>query len=396
MIPRLRQVQIKNYKNLGRVVVDLEPFTVLVGPNGAGKSNFVDALAFVGESLSHSPGRALKSRGGSRIVSQWEREGSFGMRLLLGLAGESTADYAIEIEWDQEEYRIAREHCVVWERERESAAFEVVRGQFVREISGVRAQISQDRLALLTASATEEFRPVYDFLTTMRFYDIDPEPLGLLQTADSGESLEADGSNAAAVLKKIEEQEPDRYQRVCELLGLATGGIQKVRTVEERERIALEFHQDIGLQTPGMFYGWEMSEGTLRLLALLLAVYQPAKSSLIAIEEPEATVHPAMAEAVLQILLDASQDRQILITTHSPDILDAKELSDEQVRTVTAHRGHTVVAPLSRASRKAIRERLYTPGELLRADELGEDIQVAEEAAARLDLFGELPTPTSK
>src|SRR6185436_15059447 len=117
MIPRLRQAQIKNYRNLGRVVVDLEPFTVLVGHNGAGKSNLVDALAFVGESLSHSPGRALKSRGGSRIVSQWAREESFGLRLRLDLAGESTADYAIEIEWDQEEYRIARERCVVWERE---------------------------------------------------------------------------------------------------------------------------------------------------------------------------------------------------------------------------------------------------------------------------------------
>lgn len=396
MIPRLRQVQIKNYKNLGRVVVDLEPFTLLVGPNGAGKSNFVDALAFVQESLAHSPGRALKDRGGSRIVSQWEREEGFGLRFRIDLAGESRADYAIEIEWLQDEYRIARERCVVWEGDRERGSFEVAGGRFVREIPGVRAQIPQDRLALLTASATEEFRPVYDFLTSMRFYDIDPEPLGLLQRADSGESLEADGSNAAAILRRIEEQEPHRYERVCELLGLATGGIQKVRTVEERERIALEFHQDIGLASPGLFYGWEMSEGTLRLLALLLAVYQPANSSVIAIEEPEATVHPAMAEAVLQILLDASQDRQLLITTHSPDILDAKELSDEQIRTVTAHHGRTVISPLSRASRRAIRERLYTPGELLRADELGQDIQAAEEAAAQLDLFGELAAGASR
>jgi predicted ATPase len=393
MIPRIRQVQIKNYKSLGRVVVGLEPFTVLVGPNGAGKSNFVDALAFVQESLSHSPGRALKNRGGTRIASRWNREEDFGLRFQIDLAAGSQADYALEIGW-QDEYRIARERCCVWEEGRQRAVFEVANGRFVQEIPGVRAQIPQDRLALLAASATDEFRPVYDFLTTLRFYDIDPQPLSLLQGADSGEVLEADGSNAASVLRRLESQEPVRYERVCALLRLATGSVQSVRTVEERERIALEFLQDIGLQSPGMFYGWEMSEGTRRLLALLLALYQPAKSSLIAIEEPEATVHPAMAEAVLQILLDAAQDRQILITTHSPDILDAKELSDGQIRTVTSHHGRTTIAPLSRASRQAIREHLYTPGELLRVNELGQDVEAAEKAAEQLDLFGEVPAST--
>ena len=394
MIPRIRQVQIKNFKSLGRVVVDLEPFTVLVGPNGAGKSNFVDALAFIQESLSHSPGRALKNRGGNRVVSQWERNG-FGLRFWIDLSVEIRADYAIEIEWSPDEHRVARERCVIWEHERERAAFEIAGGRFVREIPGVRAQIPQDRLALFAASATEEFRPVYDFLTTMRFYDIDPGPLGLLHGVDSGDALELDGSNAASVLRRLREQAPDRHERVCELLRLATGSVQSVRAVEERERIALEFHQDIGLQNPGVFYGWEMSEGTRRLLALLLALYQPARSSLIAIEEPEATVHPAMAEAVLQILLDAAQDRQVLITTHSPDILDAKELSDRQIRTVTSHHGRTTIAPLSSASRQAIREHLYTPGELLRVNELGQDVEAAEKAAGQLDLFGEIPANSS-
>jgi predicted ATPase len=138
-----------------------------------------------------------------------------------------------------------------------------------------------------------------------------------------------------------------------------------------------------------------MSAGTLRLLGLLLAVYQPHHPSLVAIEEPEATVHPAVAELVLQVLLDASRDRQVLITTHSPDILDAKELDDRQIRVVTMEHGRTSIAPLSSASRKAIREHLYTPGELLRSNELGQDVQAAEDSARRLDLFGEIPLPAS-
>ena len=134
-----------------------------------------------------------------------------------------------------------------------------------------------------------------------------------------------------------------------------------------------------------------MSEGTLRILGLLLAVYQPYRSSVVAIEEPESSVHPAAAELVLQVLLDAAQERQVLITTHSPDILDAKELSDEQIRVVTSAHGRTAIAPMAQASRQAIREHLYTPGELLRSNELSQDVQAATEAAGHLDLFGDVP-----
>jgi predicted ATPase len=64
MIPRIRLVQIKNYKSLADVSVELGPFTVLVGPNGSGKSNFVDALSFVQECLSESITLAFQRRGG--------------------------------------------------------------------------------------------------------------------------------------------------------------------------------------------------------------------------------------------------------------------------------------------------------------------------------------------
>ena len=71
-----------------------------------------------------------------------------------------------------------------------------------------------------------------------------------------------------------------------------------------------------------------MSDGTLRVLGLFLAAYQAGHPSVLGIEEPEATVHPAMAEVVTEVLLDAAHDQQVLVTTHSPDILDYKELKD--------------------------------------------------------------------
>lgn len=249
--------------------------------------------------------------------------------------------------------------------------------------------MTPDRLALFASSATEEFRPVFDFLTAMRFYSIDPRSLRELQDSDQGDSLKPDGSNAAAVLKRLEEEAPRRYERVRSLLEKAVQGVTKVssRTVGQKE--TLQFRQDIGLKDPWTFDALNMSDGTLRLLGLLLAVYQPGTSSLIAIEEPEATVHPAIAELVLQMLQDASREHQVLVTTHSPDILDAKDLDESQIRVVTREGSGTVVSRLESTSRQAIRERLYTAGELLRTDELLPNLQEAKHEAKQLKLFGQ-------
>jgi ABC-type multidrug transport system ATPase subunit len=131
-----------------------------------------------------------------------------------------------------------------------------------------------------------------------------------------------------------------------------------------------------------------MSVGTLRVLGLLLAAYQVRTPSLMAVEEPEATVHPAVIEVLLEVLLDASCRQQVLLTTHSPDLIDSKELDDTQLRAVRMERGRTVVAGVDEAARRAIRDRLYTPGELLRSGELGADVAAAERAAQQIDLFG--------
>jgi predicted ATPase len=258
--------------------------------------------------------------------------------------------------------------------------------------------LSPDRLALFAASALDEYRPIYDFLTSMRFYSIEPDQLRKLQRQDSGEILKEDGSNAVSVLNNLhqlaETVGDERYNRLCRLLARVAPGIQSIRPYFPGTEGTIFFQQDTGDNKASLFKAFEMSDGTLRILGLLLAIFQPQAPSVLLIEEPEATIHPAAVELVTQILLDAAQERQVIITTHSPDILDFKGLSDEQIRVVSMERGYTVVTPLSRASRQAIRNRLYTPGELLRIDELASDIEAADRLSSQIDLFGEIPAPS--
>ena len=389
MVPYIRQVQIVDYKSFDRSAVNLEPFTVFVGPNGSGKSNFIDALSFVSDCLSESIERAVNKRGGLHAVRR-ARPGTgttTGMRLVLAVAHNLWADYAFRIHGHRgEDFSVERERCAVHEANGEKYEFEVKKGEFVREIPGIRPKISANSLALFAASATEEFAPVYDFLTSMRFYCIVPDQLRGPLEPDSGLFLKRDGRNAAAVLRRITDKLA--YEDLCLLLSKSVQGVGKVvyRPAEGKEKIV--FEQDMGSERKQEFDAANMSDGTLRLLGLLLAVHQGGRHSVVAIEEPEATVHPAIAEMLTEVLMDAANERQILVTTHSPDILDYKELTDEQIRAVIWEEGRTLICPVSQASRDAIRERLYTPGELLRVDELSQDIDGARTMAKQVDLFG--------
>ncbi len=397
---RLNRIQINNYKNIAAAAIQLQPLTVLVGPNGAGKSNFMDALSFVADSLQHSIQLAFANRGGIAAVRRKSGGHPYhiGLHFRLTLADGGWAVYAFDLAArPHEAFSVAHERCVVQTFMGPRHEFEVENGQFIREVPGIRARIEPDRLALTVVSAAEEFRPVYDFLTGIQQYTLRSERLRALQDPDPGEGniLLPDGSNAAAVLRRIQRQEEYNgenngqvYERICRLLGQIVPGTTKVKAKSVGRKETLEFRQNVGQKHTWRFDALNMSDGTLRALGILLAVYQPTPASLIAIEEPESTIHPAAAEILMDILQDGAERSQVLITTHSSDILDNKSLEDEQIVAVQSIDGVAHITPLTETTRDLIRQRLYTPGELLRQNEIQVDRAYAARARKeQLDLF---------
>jgi predicted ATPase len=156
----------------------------------------------------------------------------------------------------------------------------------------------------------------------------------------------------------------------------------------------LEFRQDVaGAKHPWRFLAQNMSDGTLRALGVVTALFQGNRDfspSLVGIEEPETALHPAATAALREALERAASRTQIIVTSHSPDLLDDKKISGDSVLAVVSDAGETQIAPLDSASLMALQEQLFSPGELLRISQLAPDPLVIEKQNRNEpDLFGE-------
>ncbi|MBM3325904.1 MAG: chromosome segregation protein SMC [Calditrichaeota bacterium] len=378
MFPRISRVIIKNYKSIGRASVEMRPLTIFIGPNGAGKSNFIDALEFVKDCIENPVESALRERGGFDAVrrNSISHPTNITVGLKIIIDEEREADYVFSIKSEKNKlFKISSELCTVREDFKEYK-YEVKDGQFTKSIQGISPSLIADRLALQIASSIEPYRTVFGFLNSMRFYSIAPQEIRRLKEANTGTFLAKDGSNAAAVLKQIKASSHNGdcdYERICRLLTHVVNDIKEISYKSIGKYETIIFKQDVGSRYPWEFDALSMSDGTLRVLGILLALYQTGKHSLIAIEEPEATVHPAVTELLVQVLKSASENKQIILTTHSPEILDYKEISEDDIRMVESEKNNTIIAPLAESNKCAVRAKLCSLGDLHRIGELKAD-----------------------
>lgn len=401
--PLLRRVVLKDFKSIRACDVPLGSLVFLVGPNGAGKSNFLDALRFVADALRTSLDHAMRERGGINEVRRRSRghPTHFAVRLETEVAGGFTGHYAFRIgARPRGGFEVQTEECVVYSSDAlgPPSRFRVESGRVMRSttIDTPPAALA-DRLYLVTASGIPEFRPVYDALSRMGFYNLNPDRERELQKPDQGDLLQRDGANLASVIDQMEKRRDPAKDRIQEFLEKVVPGLRGVTHRAVGGMDTLEFRQDVpGGGPPWTFPAASMSDGTLRALGILVALFQSENGPigpavpLVGIEEPEVALHPAAAGVVLDALREASTRTQVLVTSHSTDLLDDERLETESILAVMAQRGETLIAPLDAVGRAALRDHLYTAGELLRLNQLMPDPEVIGKLRGKqLRLFGE-------
>ncbi len=396
----LTRVALRNYKSIAACDVSPANLCFLVGPNGAGKSNFLDALCFVRDSLRHSIDHALRDRGGVNDVRR--RSGGhpthFGIRVEVDLE-ESHGHYAFTVGAKRPGgFEVQREDCVVVPRDGgDPDHYRVEKGEVRRSSLLIGPVAASDRLYLVNVSGHKPFRPIYDALSTLGFYSLNPQEIRQPQPPDPGQLLSRDGRNIASVLANVSTRSPDAQRRIQDYLSSVVPGIASVARKMAGPRETLEFRQDVrGAKHPWKFEANNMSDGTLRALGILVAVFQGAGNGnampgLVGIEEPEVALHPAAAGILIDSLRDAAERIQILVTSHSADLLDDEEISADSILAVRADHGESRIGPLDEAGRSALKEHMFTAGELLRIDQLDPDPVRSSPRPSQIRLFGSEP-----
>ncbi len=392
----LTRVVLRNLKSIATCDVALGPLTYLVGANGSGKSNFVDALHLVRDALTGSLDNALNERGG---LSEVRRRSSghpthFGVRLEFRMRDGRSGHYAFNIgALSGRGYEVQTEECVL-DGFGKGPYFRLERGELKASSEATFPAMTSDRLGLVSASGLSVFRPVFDALTAMGFYNLNPKLIRELQKPQDGRLLKPAGENIASVVSHLERTAPEAMTAIQEYLQTVVPMVQGVERKAIGPMETLEFRQEMaGATHPWRFLAQNMSDGTLRVLGVLTALFQGNQDyapTVIGIEEPETALHPAASAALREALQRASEQTQVIVTSHSPDLLDDRSLSADALLAVASVGGETRVAALDAASRAALRDQLFTAGELLRLNQLAPDPEaLSAEDRRQPDLFGD-------
>lgn len=384
----LNRVRIRNYKSIASCDVELKPFTLLVGRNGSGKSDFLDAIRLVTEGLREpelqnswkiSPWGAVADKG-PRAFSEAE------IALDIGLNSGANATYKVVMGLTEMTYGVIEESLTISEEGEIQADYRCFHGK-IESSTGFMPPATPGHLYLGRASVVPEFRPAYEALSSSAFYDFAPDVMRSPGDNSSRRFLARDGSNITSIYGLLADNSAEARDRLLAYLSLVVPEFSDVRREEFGPHSLLIFERAEGTPSastvpfqagmPKSFYAVGVSDGTLRVLGILVAVNQLASDGepirLVGIEEPETALHPAAAGALMDALREAATHTQVLVTTHSADLLDRFDPEEDHLLAVESRDGRTEIGPIDRASREVIRKRLYSAGELLRMDQIEVD-----------------------
>ena len=415
---QIDKVWAKNFRSIADVSVALDPLTILVGPNASGKSNVLDILRFIKDALRFNLEAAISIRNGLDAIRHQDAGGrpadiELGLSATLDACANEdmghSIDYGIVFTGELEgEFRVRREYGTVWQGtgidKGMPVEFRIEDGklespEFLKFRDSGSQSASDDTskdfetsdLSLLGLALTSRRRfnggspekddtqrrtcnalsSVLRQLCNMRIYHIFPNTIREPQVLGRAHPLDEDVGNLASVLRGEKGKRPAAATRLKESLGRLIPGVTDLEVVQVGGYLVVRLRHDAA-EGGTWFDLTQESDGTIRLLGLLVALYQSRNLPLIGIEEPALTVHPGALAVLADLLNETTRRSQVIVTTHSPDLIDC--VTDyravESLRIVERVDGATTVGQVSRSQVEAVRQHLFSPGELHRMGEL--------------------------
>jgi len=374
---QIETIEIKNYRLFhDAAFTELPRMAVVVGANGSGKSTLFDVFNFLKESLTQNVAVAMARRGGFKELVSRGAEGPIGITVKFRESGGRLATYQLEVASDEGRPVVHREvlkfrrgqygqpwHFVDFSRGHGTAITnESAYGQ-EGAVEERKAHVLDDPsvLAIKGLGQFKEFRVVSEFRSLIEnwhisdFHISDARP-----SAEAGyaEHLSTRGDNVAQVAQYLYENHRDSFNRLLEVMAQRVPGVSRVEAKPTEDgRLVLRF-QDGSFRDP--FIARYVSDGTIKMFAYLVLLYDPKPHPLLAVEEPENQLYPELLYELVEEFRDyARRGGQVFVSTHSPEFLNGAKL--EEIYWLVKQDGFTTA---KRASDSELLQNLVAEGDL--------------------------------
>ncbi len=332
MGPRIESLRIQNYRALRDVELkSITPLTVLLGPNGSGKSTVFDVFAFLSECFSVGLRKAWDKRGRFKELRSRGCQGPVEFELKYRETKESPLiTYHLAID-EHPGGPLVSEEWLQWRRGEHGKPFrfldfqsgqgKVVSGEMPDE-QDERVSEQLDSAEMLAVNTLGQFArhprvsALRRFITGWYLSYLRADSTRGLAEAGAQERLSATGDNLPNVVQYLKEQHPDRLRHILDTLSRRVPRLERVDAELMADGRLLLQIKDAPFQQP--ILAKYASDGTLKMLAYLTVLYDPAPPPLIGVEEPENYLHPRLLPELAEECRQAAAGAQLMVTTHSP------------------------------------------------------------------------------
>jgi predicted ATPase len=346
---KIESIRLKNFKVFKDVhLTDIPPFLVVVGANGAGKSTLFDVFGFLHDCLKTNVRQALDSRG--RFQEVLSRDATeriivieIQYRMLISNV-ERLVTYSLEIA-EQAGAPIVQREILRYKRGRYGSPFRFLdfqkgEGFAISNEEDFKADedlerefqnVAPDTLAIKGLGQFARFKAATAFRQLIESWHVSDFHIsaarGRKEASGESEHLSETGDNLPLVARYLFEQHPATFDSILKTMTARVPGVAAVEPrLTEDGYLTLRF-QDGSFKTP--FLDRYVSDGTIKMFAYLVLLHDPMPHPLLCVEEPENQLYPTlMAELAEEFRLYANRGGQVLVSTHSPDFLNATLLDE--------------------------------------------------------------------
>lgn len=372
---RIKYIHVKNFKSFSDEEIELGNLNILLGANASGKSNTVSIVRFISNIILYGIDDAISLLGGInyainatigkkqpmyvkfildisdeewiRIVNRKEGSGLWLEEVICefeivphkrGMGykiGKDKLDIKYKAcsknEKENKNYiKIDKNYIMTYERVGNRLKHHIIDKTMFKDpkledgfgASFISSIINEESKELILNRLDYMMPPMFSGNDFIKIYDFDPRLMKRSSSITSKRRLEEDGSNIANVLQEILRNKNEKTK----LLNLLCDSLPFVDTIDVQNNVDKSVSYRIKEKYNNKtFYSDFLSDGTVNMLALIIALYFEGSSGIIIIEEPERNLHPQLMSKIVGMAIEMSEEKQIIITTHNPELVKYSE-----------------------------------------------------------------------